>query len=48
VLEARNGAEAVKVYDAEGAGVDLLVTDILTPHLSGVELIAMLRKRRKH
>lgn len=47
VLEARTGAEAVAVYERYGADVDLLITDIRMPYLSGVELAAELRRRRR-
>ena len=47
VLEARNGQEAVKVYDQHGDTIDLLLTDIRMPYMGGVELVRQLRSRRR-
>jgi two-component system cell cycle sensor histidine kinase/response regulator CckA len=38
VLEARNGAEALQLYESRGADVDLILTDIVMPQMSGPEL----------
>jgi two-component system cell cycle sensor histidine kinase/response regulator CckA len=46
VLEARNGAEALKIYEARENEIDLVLTDILMPELGGHELIEQLRERR--
>ena len=46
VLEARNGAEALKIYEARGSEIDLVLTDILMPELGGQELVEQLRERR--
>jgi len=44
VLEAANGAEALRVCDAEKIAVDLIVTDIVMPEMGGTELAGRLRK----
>ena len=46
VFEARNGQEAVKVFDQHGAAIDLLLTDMRMPYLGGAELAKQLRSRR--
>jgi CheY-like chemotaxis protein len=46
VLEARNGAEALRIYEANESGIDLVLTDIVMPEMSGHELIERLRARR--
>jgi two-component system, cell cycle sensor histidine kinase and response regulator CckA len=38
VLEARDGAEALALYAANRAQVDMVVTDIVMPHMTGLEL----------
>ncbi|HVL69987.1 MAG TPA: response regulator [Vicinamibacterales bacterium] len=46
VLEARNGQEALKVFDQHGDTVDLLLTDMRMPYMGGAELAQHLRARR--
>lgn len=46
VHEARNGQEAIKVFDKHGDGIDLLLTDIRMPYMGGTELAQVLRARR--
>jgi DNA-binding response OmpR family regulator len=45
VLEARNGTEAMRVACDHLAGIDLLLTDVSMPDLSGPDLAAELRSR---
>lgn len=47
VHEARNGQEAVKVFDQFGDTIDLLLTDMRMPYMGGAELAQHLRARRK-
>ncbi|MCA1560614.1 MAG: response regulator [Acidobacteria bacterium] len=47
VLEARNGQEALKVFDRHGDTIDLLLTDMRMPYMGGAELMEQLRRRRK-
>jgi len=46
VYEARNGQEAMKVYDQHGDTIDLLLTDLRMPFMGGAELAEHLRARR--
>ena len=46
VHEARNGQEAIKVFDQHGDSVDLLLTDMRMPFMGGAELARQLRTRR--
>lgn len=38
VVEAADGDEARKLYEAPGSAIDVVLSDILMPHLNGVEL----------
>jgi two-component system, cell cycle sensor histidine kinase and response regulator CckA len=46
VLEARNGAEALKLYESHGEQVDLVLTDVMMPEMGGHELVEQLRAHR--
>ena len=46
VLEARNGAEALTMFDEARGQIDLLVTDIRMPFVRGSELAEELRTRK--
>lgn len=46
VYEARNGQEALKVFDQHGDSIDLLLTDMRMPYMGGSELAQALRARR--
>jgi two-component system, cell cycle sensor histidine kinase and response regulator CckA len=46
VHEARNGQEALKVFDQHGESIDLLLTDMRMPYMGGAELARQLRSRR--
>jgi CheY-like chemotaxis protein len=46
VIEARNGAEAIEVFDREAGTIDLLLTDIRMPFVGGAELATKLRARK--
>jgi CheY-like chemotaxis protein len=47
VLTARNGVEALQVFDQHGQSINLVLTDIRMPYLEGDELIAQLKERRR-
>ncbi len=47
VYEARNGQEALKMFDQHGDSIDLLLTDLRMPYMGGAELAQHLRARRK-
>jgi two-component system, cell cycle sensor histidine kinase and response regulator CckA len=47
VLEARNGEEAMKVFDEHGETIDLLLTDMRMPYMGGAELARQLRERKE-
>jgi two-component system cell cycle sensor histidine kinase/response regulator CckA len=47
VHEARNGQEAMKVFDQHGDVIDLLLTDMRMPYMTGAELAHHLRSRRR-
>ena len=44
VLEARDGEEALKLYQVHGPTVDLVLTDIIMPRMDGVELVERIRE----
>jgi DNA-binding response OmpR family regulator len=46
VLEANNGETAIHLAQCSAESIDLLLTDVLMPVMSGVELSAKLRKLR--
>ena len=47
VYEARNGEEAIKVFDQHGDTIDMLLTDMRMPYMGGAELAHHLRGRRR-
>jgi two-component system cell cycle sensor histidine kinase/response regulator CckA len=47
VYEARNGQEAMKLFDAHGDQIDMLLTDMRMPYMGGAELAHHLRGRRR-
>ena len=47
VFEARNGQEALNVFDQHGDSIDLLLTDMRMPYMGGAELAQHLRARRR-
>jgi two-component system, cell cycle sensor histidine kinase and response regulator CckA len=48
VHEARNGQEAIRVFEQLGPSIDLLLTDVRMPYMGGVELAQQLRARSSH
>lgn len=46
VLEASQGVEAIDLLRQKGEPVDLVLTDVVMPHMSGSELVERLRKEQ--
>ena len=46
VMEASDGAQAVQVYEQEGARIDLILTDVVMPRMSGREMVDRVRANR--
>jgi two-component system cell cycle sensor histidine kinase/response regulator CckA len=46
IHEARDGREAVELFERHGETIDLLVTDLRMPTMGGLELARRLRARR--
>ena len=46
VLEAGDGMEALKIIDSYAGSIDILITDVRMPLLSGLDLIRDLKPRR--
>lgn len=46
VLSARNGYEALQVFDEREDDIDLVIADMCMPYIGGSELIAALQARR--
>jgi two-component system cell cycle sensor histidine kinase/response regulator CckA len=47
VVEAADGREALDAFDAHGGAFDIVVSDVVMPHLSGPSLVRALRARRE-
>jgi PAS domain S-box-containing protein len=45
VLEARHGADALRVFDEAARPIDLVLTDLVMPEMNGRELVARLQAR---
>ena len=46
VIEASDGRDALETFDARGADIDLVVTDVVMPNVSGPALTSAIRARR--
>jgi PAS domain S-box-containing protein len=46
VIEATNGADALRIYESNEGGIDLVLTDLVMPEMGGNELVERLRARR--
>jgi CheY-like chemotaxis protein len=46
VLEAGDGAQALQVHEKEGARIDLILTDVVMPRMSGREMVDRVRATR--
>jgi DNA-binding NtrC family response regulator len=42
---ATNGLEGLKIIEAEKDGLDLLITDLVMPNVSGVGIISIMKKK---
>jgi two-component system cell cycle sensor histidine kinase/response regulator CckA len=45
VLEAENGAEALRIFEEEEGKIDLIVSDVIMPEMDGPSMLTELRKR---
>ena len=45
VIEAKNGQDAIMLWEREHASVDLVLTDVVMPSMGGAELARILRQR---
>ncbi len=45
VFSASDGLEALKLLETEEQGFDLVITDLVMPNISGVGLIAIIKKK---
>lgn len=45
VVEAENGAEALRLYDSNNGDFDIVLLDIMMPEMDGIEVCKELRKR---
>jgi len=46
VLSAADAEEALEIFEDRGGDLDLILTDVVMPGLTGVEMAEILRKRR--
>ena len=45
VVTASNGLDGLKAYETDIDGFDLVITDLVMPNISGVAIIAMVKKK---
>jgi len=46
VLEAKDGTEALSVAEAHGSSIDLMITDMIMPGMTGTELAVQMKELR--
>lgn len=46
VVQATNGLDALKLFDAEAKGFDLVITDLVMPSISGVAIISIVKEKK--
>ena len=46
VLPAKNGIEGLKLFNSHSHIIDLVITDIIMPNISGTALISIIKKKR--
>ena len=47
ILEASDGDEALRIFDAQDGEIDLLISDMKMPGMDGLELMDQLEQRRR-
>jgi DNA-binding NtrC family response regulator len=45
VLTAYNGLDGLKAFESNEAGIDLVITDLVMPEISGVGVISIIKKK---
>ena len=45
IVSAPNGLEGIKLFEADASSFDLVITDIVMPHISGVGVISILKAK---
>ena len=45
VLTASNGLDGIKAIESDAQGIDLVITDIVMPNISGAGVISILKKK---
>jgi len=45
VKSALNGLDGLKLLEADNKSIDLVITDIVMPHISGVAIISIVKKK---
>ncbi|GAB6094593.1 hypothetical protein JCM14469_08450 [Desulfatiferula olefinivorans] len=46
LVSASNGLDGIKLFNADPDGIDLVITDIVMPNISGVGVISILKNKR--
>jgi DNA-binding NtrC family response regulator len=45
VITAYKGLDGLKAFEAQGGNIDLVITDLVMPEISGIGVISMIKKR---
>ena len=45
VISASNGLDALKMIENETGGIDIIITDLILPNISGVAVISIVKKK---
>lgn len=45
VLSASNGLDGLKMIESDKAGLDIIITDLVLPNISGVAVISIVKKK---
>lgn len=45
IHSASNGLDGLKMFEADPGGFDLIITDIVMPHISGVGIISIVKRK---